>query len=221
MRAPSETRKRQRSWTCGSQAALTIVVSPGASAAAMTVFSVAMTDASSRKICVPCSPSVLHLVALADRDLGAEPLERVQVRVEPAPADHVAARAAARSRGRGAPAAGRRAGTTRGCGRRAVVGLVRGDLGRVDAELVRRRATRPRRRRRASSPTIDSTSSMRGTLRERHRLVGEQARGEDRQRAVLVPGGADPAAERMTALDDERLGGHLPTDDGARQRAGW
>ena len=55
-------------------------------------------------------------------------------------------------------------------------------------------------------------------VRERHRLVGEQARGEDRQRAVLVPGGADPAAERMTAFDDERLGGHLPTGDGARQR---
>ena len=35
-----------------------IVVSPGASAAAITVFSVAITDASSRKICVPRSPSV-------------------------------------------------------------------------------------------------------------------------------------------------------------------
>ena len=31
-------------------------------------------------------------------------------------------------------------------------------------------------------------------VRERHRLVGEQARGEDRQRAVLVPRGADAAA---------------------------
>ena len=58
MRAPSETRKWQRSWTCGSQAAFTIVVSPGASAAAMSVFSVAMTEASSRKIRVPRSPSV-------------------------------------------------------------------------------------------------------------------------------------------------------------------
>ena len=49
MSAPSETRKRQRSCTCGSQAALPIVVSPGASAAAMTMFSVAITLASSRK----------------------------------------------------------------------------------------------------------------------------------------------------------------------------
>ena len=31
-------------------------------------------------------------------------------------------------------------------------------------------------------------------VRQRHRLVGEQARGEDRQRAVLVPRGADGAA---------------------------
>ena len=53
--APSETRKRQRSWTCGSQAALPITVSPSASTAAMTTFSVAITLASSRKIDLPRS----------------------------------------------------------------------------------------------------------------------------------------------------------------------
>jgi hypothetical protein len=56
--APSETRKRQRSWTCGSHAALPIVVSPGARTAAITAFSVAITLASSRKIVAPRSPSV-------------------------------------------------------------------------------------------------------------------------------------------------------------------
>ena len=40
-------------------------------------------------------------------------------------------------------------------------------------------------------------------VRERDRLVGEQARGEDRQRAVLVPGSANAAVERVSALDDE------------------
>ena len=54
--APSETRKRQRSWTCGSQAAFAITVSPGASTAAMTAFSVAITLASSRKIGVAAQP---------------------------------------------------------------------------------------------------------------------------------------------------------------------
>ncbi len=56
--APSDTRKRQRSCTCGSQAALPMTVSPCVSTAAITAFSVAMTLASSRKIGLPRSPSV-------------------------------------------------------------------------------------------------------------------------------------------------------------------
>ena len=66
----------------------------------------------------------------------------------------------------------------------------------------------------ASSSTIVSTSRMRGTFVQPHRLGGEHGRGEDRQRAVLVPGGADGARERPTAFDDERLheaGGIVPT----------
>ncbi len=55
--APSATRKRQRSWTCGSQAALPITVSPGVSTAAMIEFSVAITLASSRKIVWAVNPS--------------------------------------------------------------------------------------------------------------------------------------------------------------------
>ena len=57
----------------------------------MTVFSVAITLASSRKMCAPREPARAQLVAAADVDLGAELGERVDVRVEPAPADHVAA----------------------------------------------------------------------------------------------------------------------------------
>ncbi len=38
---------RARSWTCGSQAALPMTVTPGVSAAASNAFSVAMTDGSS------------------------------------------------------------------------------------------------------------------------------------------------------------------------------
>ena len=49
-------------------------------------------------------------------------------------------------------------------------------------------------------------------------LVGQQAGGEDRQGAVLVPGGADAPAERASPLDHERLHGSL-TGDGGRQGA--
>src|SRR3954447_12810281 len=57
--APSDTRKRHKSCTCGSQAALPITVSPGEVTAAITAFSVAMTLASSRKTCAPRSPGVV------------------------------------------------------------------------------------------------------------------------------------------------------------------
>src|SRR5215211_4166306 len=55
MRAPRPTRNRHRSWTWGSQAALPMTVVPSASTAAMTAFSVAVTDASSRNIGAPRS----------------------------------------------------------------------------------------------------------------------------------------------------------------------
>ena len=53
--APREARKRQTSWTCGSLAALPMTVSPSASTAAITAFSVPVTLASSRNIRVPVS----------------------------------------------------------------------------------------------------------------------------------------------------------------------
>ena len=90
--APSETRNRQRSWTCGSHAALPITVSPSASTAAMTAFSVPITLASSRKTCLPRRRSACELERAVDRDLRAELLERVDVHVESPAADHVAAR---------------------------------------------------------------------------------------------------------------------------------
>ena len=137
--APSETRKRQRSCTCGSQAALPITVSPGASTAAMIAFSVAMTLASSRKMRVAAQPVArAHLVA------AARCRRRRRARRTRGCAGRAGAgrsrrrRAAARSRGRSARAAGRRAGTTRGCVlQSSAVELVLRDVGRVDAHLVR------------------------------------------------------------------------------------
>ena len=49
MSAPILTSIRARSWTWGSQAALPMIVVPGVSAAAISAFSVAMTDGSSMK----------------------------------------------------------------------------------------------------------------------------------------------------------------------------
>ena len=57
MRAPICISSRARSWTCGSEAALWITVEPGVSAAAISAFSVAITEASSMKKSQACSPS--------------------------------------------------------------------------------------------------------------------------------------------------------------------
>ena len=102
--------------------------------------------------------------------------------------------AAARWRARGARAAARRAGTTRGSGsaspRRASCVVSSAAWTRTSFAPVHS----------ASAPTpleelehrLDVADPR--DVRERDGLVREQARGEDRQRAVLVPGGADAAA---------------------------
>ena len=41
---------------------------------------------------------------------------------------------------------------------------------------------------------------------QHHRFAGQQARGEDREGAVLVAGRLDPPAQRPAALDHEGLG---------------
>ena len=51
--APSETRNRHRSCTCGSEAAFEIIVRPDVSEAAIKVFSVPITDGSSRWMWAP------------------------------------------------------------------------------------------------------------------------------------------------------------------------
>jgi putative nucleotidyltransferase with HDIG domain len=55
---------------------------------------------------------------------------------------------------------------------------------------------------------------------ERHRLVRQQARREDRQRAVLVAGDGDPAVQRPSSLDHERLGDGFG-DGGLRHARGY
>ena len=158
----------------------------------------------------------------------------MQVRVEAAPADHVAAR---RRDGGAAEAREQRAGergTRRGSGRRA--------RRRPRASMMSAAWTR------TSFGPIQSTSAPRPFeqldhrldvldprhVREHDRLVGEQARGEDRQRAVLVPRGANAPAERagrprsrrtrrprvLTTVRRHRAAGILPPAVDADPRAG-
>ena len=91
IRAPSVTRKRQRSWMCGSQAACPTIDSPSARTAAMIAFSVAITEASSRKRRLPTSPFVAQVVGAVQVDLDPELGKRVDVGVESPTSDHVAA----------------------------------------------------------------------------------------------------------------------------------
>ena len=185
-----------------------MTLSPGVSAAAISAFSVPITDGSSMKKSHGAQPAVgaRQQDVAAVLDAGAERAERVEVRVEPAAADHVAARAAASARGRSARAAGRRAGRRRGCARPASRSTSV-DVDPVGAERDRRsrRSSRRARRARASSASIASTSRMRGTLRSTTSSSVSSAGGQQRQRGVLVAGGHDGAGQRHAAFDDELL----------------
>jgi hypothetical protein len=128
----------------------------------------------------------------------------VDVRVEAAAADHITARrrnaGAPEPRKQGAREEERRADPLREH-RVDVVG--RKPLS-VDPDLVRAGPLRVRACRGDELEHRLDVADARD-VRERDRLVREQARGEDRQSPVLVPGGPDPAVERVPSLDDEGL----------------
>ena len=205
MSAPSSMRKRQRSWTCGSDAALPRTVSPRASDAAIAAFSVAVTLASSRKTFGSDEPVGAHREAPVGLDRRAELLERVQVRVDAAAADHVAAR---RRRDRAAEAREQRAGEQH---RRAdapaelLVELRLRHVRGLDADVV------------VADP-LDVDADVGHQVEHRLHVedprhvvkhdeaFGQNTRGQDRQRAVLVAGGADAAVERPRTFDHEGVG---------------
>ena len=147
-----------------------------------------------------------HLVAALDLDPRTQPLKRVDVWIEPAPPDHVAAR---RRHARAAEPCEQRAGEQERCPdplRENRVDLVGRESPGIDLDLVRSRPVRVRARAADDREHRLDVANPRD-VRERHRLVGEQAGGEDRQGAVLVPRGANTAAERVSALDDEGMRG--------------
>ena len=131
-----------------------------------------------------------QVVARPDVDFGAELGKRVDVRIEPPPSDHVAAGRRHDRLGRSARGAAPRAGRRRGSGSPSSPSSSCPSRSRgVDADLVRARpldvgAELGEQR----DHRLDVADPRH--VRERHRLVGEQAGREDRQRAVLVPGRA-------------------------------
>ena len=149
-------------------------------------------------------PRRAHLEAAVDLDLDAELGEAVDVRVEPATPDHVAA---GRRHDRGAEAREQRTGEQEGRADAAAQLLVELGLvhpGRVDPDLVLAEPV-------GVGTDVDQELDHRlhvadaGHVRQLHRLRGEHRGGQDRQRTVLVSGGTDGATERFPALDDEGL----------------
>ena len=181
---------------------------PGVSAAAISAFSVPITDGSSMKKSVERRPPLGAVSGCRGR---ARPARRARGRRRGAGRGGGGRSrrrpAAASARSRSAPAAARRPGRRRGCARPG------------------RGRRRCRRSPSACSATVlSSIHSTRdaevGEQRE-HRLhvadardvgehdplLGEQAGGQERQGRVLVAGGHDGAGQRHAALDDELFHG--------------
>ena len=119
MSAPIFTSIRARSCTWGSQAALPITVCPGVSAAAISAFSVAITEGSSMNTSLGRRPAGRSARSRA-RTRASRPSRGTRPGADPGAGGRSRRRPAAASRRAGsAPAAARRAGTTRGSARRA------------------------------------------------------------------------------------------------------
>ena len=185
-----------------------ITVGPRVSAAAISAFSVAITDGSS----IRKSHGLQAERRRVELDVAAVVLDRARrARGTRRGADRAGGgrsrrrRAAACRRARSAPAAARRAGTRRGSARPAR------DRPRGCRRSRRRSRPRPGRATATRAPSVSSSSSHRldvadpRDVAEDHLVVGEQARGQDRQRAVLVAGGDDRARQRHAAFDYELL----------------
>ena len=137
-------------------------------------------------------------------DVGPERAERVEVRVQPAPADHVAA---GRRQQRGAEAGEQRAADQHGGAD--PLGEVGVDVGaadrvglEVDAVAVAALDLHPE--------VGEQLEQRLGVADPRHvveqdGLGRQQTRRQEGQRGVLVPGGRHGAAERHAAFDDELL----------------
>ena len=205
--APMRMSMRARSCTCGSEAALRITVVPGVSAAAMSAFSVPMTDGSSMKKSHACRPPS-----------GA-------VRRMSRPCSTVAPRARKASRcgssrrrpitsppGGGSSASPKRASSGPATRNEARMRSASVGSTSVLADALRAAARRccPSRARDRDAEVLQQgehrlrVADVRDVV-EDDLLVRQQAGGQQRQGRVLVAGGDDGAGQRHAAFDDELL----------------
>ena len=204
--APMRVSMRARSCTWGSEAALRMIVEPGVRAAAMSAFSVPITDGSSMKKSHATQAAVGSGEADVpiELDAGAERTEGVQVRVQPAAPDHVAAR---RRQQRRAEAREQRPADEDGGAD--ALGQGRVDVRRADGVgLEHDRVRRAPLDLHAQGLEQDDQRVAVADLRhvvEHDRVGRQQARGQQRQGRVLVARGHDGAGQRHAAFDDELL----------------
>ena len=202
--APISMSMRARSCTWGSQALLPITVVPGVSAAARSAFSVAMTDGSSMNTSQAARPrGASSTMSRSMIDGGAHGAERVEVRVEPAAADDVAAR----RRHVGAAEAGQqRPGEQEG--RAYALGQVAIDRGRshpggAQADLVVGAVHPHADVLEQAEHGVDVADPRH--VRDDHLLLGEERGSQHGQSRVLVASGDDRAGQGRPALDHELL----------------
>ena len=207
MSAPIFTSIRARSWTCGSLAALPITVSPGVSAAAISAFSVAITDGSSMKTSPARRRPPCALMTMSRSCRNSAP---------------IATNASRCGSSRRRPITSPPGGGMSACPKRASSGPGEQERGAdplgVLAVDVRVRVTSAAHSDElvvgapfdAHADAVEHAQHRVDVADPRHvaddDLVGGQdAGGEDRQRGVLVPRGHDRPTERHTAIDDELL----------------
>ena len=189
--APMRVSSRARSCTCGSEAALRMIVEPGVSAAAMSAFSVPITDGSSMKKSHACRPpsGARRRMSRVCSTTRAQRAEGVEVRVQAAAADHVAAGRRQQRLAEAGQQRARRRGTRRGSappalGRRR--SSVTPSACRATVLPSRRSTFTPRS---SSSTIIASVSRIRGTLCSTTcSSVSRQAASSGRA-AFLLPAG--------------------------------
>ncbi len=185
--APSETRNRQRSWMCGSHAAWpTHGLALGERRRHDRVLG--SHDRGLVQVDPLAAKTVrLHLVRAVQLDLDAELLKGVDVRIEPATADHVASgrrhRHAPETREKRPGEQERRTDLPAEIG--VEIGLV--DPARIDPDLVRPGPARRLRRHRPRSSTIVPTSRIRGTFERRTSSEASRLAARIGSAAFLLP----------------------------------
>jgi hypothetical protein len=155
-----------------------------------------------------------HFVAAVHLDQRPELGQRVDVRVEPTSADHVAAG----RRNTCAAGAGKQGTRKQERGpnpaRELFVDLAGRQLGRLHANFIRAAPVGIHAELgEQANHRLDVPDSRH--IGQRHRLVRQQAGSEDGQRSILVPGRGDAAVQALGALDDERL--HERLGDSSRR----